>query len=72
MSAPENHRLQQARRCPVGVVCVEGRIVCYTVGEGSADTAVRELGGQALPMTAALARAIAADMAYQRGKEEGI
>lgn len=57
-----------ALRCPVGVICVEGRIICYDHGKDGGLVA-RELGSDAaVEITPAMRRVILADLEHQKGK----
>jgi hypothetical protein len=57
-----------ALRCPVGVVCVEGRIVCYDHGKNG-ELVARELGGDIpIEITPAMRRLILADLEHQKEK----
>lgn len=59
-----------ALRCPVGVVFVDGRIVCYDHAK-SGELVARELGADvAVEISAAMRQAILADMEHQRAKRQ--
>jgi hypothetical protein len=56
------------QRCPVGVVYVEGRIICYDHARGGELTA-RELGTDGpVRISPAMQQAILADIEHQRVK----
>jgi hypothetical protein len=67
MTAYSDHHAT-ALRCPLGVVFVAGRIVCYDHTRAG-ELVARELGGDApVEITAALRQVILADMEHQRAK----
>lgn len=69
MTASSDNRTT-ALRCPVGVVFVDGRIVCYDQDQAGALSA-RELGGDTpVEITPAMRTIILADMEHQRAKRQ--
>jgi hypothetical protein len=64
----DNHNT--ALRCPVGVVFVDGRVVCYD-HDKAGELVARELGADApVAISPAMRRIILADIEHQRAKRQ--
>lgn len=69
MTATSDNRTT-ALRCPVGVVFVDGRIVCYDRDNAGGLTA-RELGADTpVEISPAMRRIILADLEHQQAKRQ--